>query len=72
MEYKTGDPDYVWKCHGCMEYEKHVAKLEAVVEVAKYIAKLKVYHTPSLFLVMKKYIDNLEESLEALDRFQAR
>ena len=22
MEYKTGDPDYVWKCHRCDELEQ--------------------------------------------------
>ena len=67
MEYKTGDPDYVWKCHGCMEYEKHVAKLEAVVATAR--RKRNTF--PSYREWTNEEVD-LVESLEALDRFQAR
>ena len=40
MEYKTGDPDYVWKCHRCEELEQ---ERDALVGLVKRIAKLEAF-----------------------------
>ena len=64
MEYKTGDPDYVWKCHRCEELEQDRDALVDKVATLKSLSK-------NLEMHVRTGNDTIEELHQQLTTAQA-